>query len=166
MTANWYRIIRLVLWFVAVGIALFPAMLEWLDETAIDELLLRDVIFVVIPASALGLSTVLDYLCMNYIVVGGTKFALSVLAIIFNICGMFTGLVGFLEIPNDDALVTSRQLVTFSVLILLALLISLITEFLVSADNHRCHAIRRDHGLEPTRAGTSSIPAGAGGAQA
>jgi hypothetical protein len=148
VTANWYRVIRLTLWAIAVVIALFPAILESFAATALDESLLREVIFVVIPASALGLSTVLDYLCMNYQELNGTKFALSVISILLNMCGMFSGLVGFLVLPHDAVAVTQRQLVTFSILILLALLISLITEYLVSADNHRCHSIQRERARE------------------
>jgi hypothetical protein len=111
--------------------------------TELDESLLRDFIFVVIPASSLGLSAVLDYLCMNYKELSGTKFAISVLSILFNIFGMFSGLIGFLVIPNDNIPVTIRQLVTFAILILAAILISLVTEFLVSADHHRCHGALR-----------------------
>jgi hypothetical protein len=143
LSAGWYRIIRLTLWAAAVTIALLPGILKAMDATRFDVPLLKDFIFVVIPASALGLSTVLDYLCMNYQYLSGTSFALSVLSILFNIFGMMSGLIGFLVLPSGDVSVTSRQLWTFSILIFLALLISVITEFLVSADNHRCHSIRR-----------------------
>jgi hypothetical protein len=155
LTAGWYRAIRLILWAFAVGIASFPAIIGAFDTVAFTESLLRDIIFIVIPASALGLSSVVDYLCMNYQVLGGTQFALAMGAILFNILGMFSGLVGFLEIPNSFHVVTTRELVTFSVLICLSILISIITEYLVSADNHRCHtqhreAQNREPHLEPS----------------
>jgi len=94
LTAGWYRTIRLSLWLAAVVIALLPAIFKAMDSAVLDVQLLRDFIFVVIPASALGLSGVLDYLCMNYQVLSGSKFALSILSIIFNIFGMMSGACG------------------------------------------------------------------------
>lgn len=149
LTAAWYRTIRLSLWFVALIIALFPAILEGIHATVFDNTLLRDVLFIVIPTSALGLSTVLDYLCMNFRVISGTSLALSILAIIFNMLGLTSGLVGFLVVPKDDVAATNAELWTFSILIFLALLMSFVTETLVSTDNHRCHALRREPPLEP-----------------
>jgi len=116
LTAGWYRTIRLSLWLAAVVIALLPAIFKAMDSAVLDVQLLRDFIFVVIPASALGLSGVLDYLCMNYQVLSGSKFALSILSIIFNIFGMMSGLVGFLVLPSGNLPATQRQLWTFSVL--------------------------------------------------
>lgn len=139
VSAFWYRIIRLALWLIAVIVAIFPALLESLRATALDHTLAREFMFVVIPASALALSTVLDYLCMHYRIINGTSFALSMLAIILNVFAMASGLVGFLVIAKDQLTVSKSELWTFSTLILLALLVSLATEMLVSTGNHRCH---------------------------
>jgi hypothetical protein len=144
LTAGWYRTIRLVLWAIAVIVAAVPAMLEYLEGAIFNNTLFRDFLFIIIPAAALGLSTVLDYLCMNYQVLNGTKFALAVLSIIFNTLALASGLVAFLEIPKDTLMVTHPKFWTFSILICYALSISIITEFLVSADNHRCHARLRE----------------------
>jgi hypothetical protein len=149
LTAGWYRTIRLVLWCIAVLVAGVPAILEYLDGAIFNNTLFRDFLFVIVPASALGLSTVLDYLCMNYQILNGTKFALSILSVIFNTLALASGLVAFLEIPKDTLLVVHSKLWTFSVLICYALLVSILTEYLVSTDNHRCHARLRELPLEP-----------------
>jgi hypothetical protein len=140
LAVGWYRTIRLVLWVMAMLVAAVPALLEWLEGAAFNNTLFRDVLFVIIPAAALGLSTVLDYLCMRYQMLNGTKFALSVLAIIFSMLALASGLVAFLEIPKDTLAVTVSKFWLFSVLIGYALFVSLLTELLVSADNHQSHA--------------------------
>jgi hypothetical protein len=66
LAIGWYRTIRLVLWAMAMIAASVPAILEWLEGASFNNTLFRDILFVIIPAAALGLSTVLDYLCMNY----------------------------------------------------------------------------------------------------
>lgn len=142
MSSGWYRTIRLALWFVAFLVAASPAFLELMTSDSITNTLLRDFVFVIIPAAALGLSTVLDYLCMNFRVVSGTALALSILAIIFNMLALSSGLVGFLVVPKNDLLATNRELWPFGILVVAALLMSLVTEFFVSTDNHRCHAAR------------------------
>ena len=149
MSAAWYRTIRLSLWCVALIIALLPALLESIHATTFDHTLLRDVLFIVVPTSALGLSSVLDYLCMNFRVINGTSLALSILSIIFNTLGLTSGLVGFLVVTKDNVAATNAELWTFSILIFLALLMSFVTETLVSTDNHRCHALKREALLEP-----------------
>jgi hypothetical protein len=58
-----------------------------------------------------------------------------------------SGLVAFLEIPKDTSMVTTSKLLLFSILIGYALFMSLITEILVSGDNHQSHANAREHSL-------------------
>jgi uncharacterized membrane protein YozB (DUF420 family) len=118
--------------------------LELIQGEVFNNTLFRDILFVIIPAAALGLSAVLDYLCINYKDLNGTSFALSMLSIIFNTLALGSGLVAFIVIPKDNVPVASAKLLTFSVIICYALLMSIITEFFVSTDNHRCYvALRR-----------------------
>lgn len=140
MSAAYYLMVRLSLWFVALIAALLPAIIESLGVLSLNNnVLFRDALFVTVPAAALGLSTVLDYLCMGYLRISGTALALSALSIVFNTLSLASGIIGFLVIPHDGKPLTLPALWTFSVLIFLALFVSLVTEIYVSKDHHRCH---------------------------
>jgi hypothetical protein len=138
--ARWYLVIRLTLWFVALIVALFPAFLEALSLVSLNNnSFLRDTMFAIVPAAALALSAILDYICLDFRKISGTALALSVLGIIFNVLALTSGIVGFLVLPKNDLPVTAAGLWTFSILIFSALMMSLLTEIFVSRDHYRLH---------------------------
>ncbi len=141
MSKGWYLLIRLILWVVVVGLALLPTLRaiddhSWnLFKSANDARLFRDLFFAVVPVTALALSTLLDFLCTRYAKLSGTAFALSIIALIFNVAGLATGLVGFVTIAAD-AILGPVPLWTYSALICMAVVCSLATEIGVSY-NHK-----------------------------
>ena len=140
MPARWYLTVRLALWFVALFVAILPAFFHALAVPSFNNSqLFRDALFVTVPAAALGLSTVLDYLCMGFRLISGTAMALAVLGIVFNTLVLLSGVIGFLILPKSEVPLSATSVWTFSVLIVLALMFSLLTEIFVSKDHHRCH---------------------------
>ena len=140
-----YLIVRLALWLSAVMVSVLPVILsDQVDlgltifgnfEIINNAKLFREFYFVVVPVAVLSLSTILDYLCRGFKRLSGTVFALTILALVFNIFTLGSGLVGFMKIPRDSVM-TLNQLRPFSFLILYALIVSVGTEIGI-AFNHR-----------------------------
>jgi hypothetical protein len=130
-----YLVIRLALWVIAVFIALIP-VIKSID--CISDLLqgdsFRDLLFVVVPVSALALSTTIDYLCVGFPNLTATQFFNCVCSTILNVIGLVTGLSGFLSI--HDGPMTKLALVTYSALIAVSVISSLVTEVVVSLHHH------------------------------
>jgi hypothetical protein len=129
---------------VALAAASIPAILESINAPALNhDIFIRNLLFVIVPAAALGLSTVLDYLCLGYNLISGTALAAAVLGIVANTLALASGIIGFLIIPHNNAPLTATALWIFSIQICLALFFSLLTEIYVSKDHHRCHVSAR-----------------------
>lgn len=142
-----YCLVRLVLWLVAVGIALFPtarsvgihAILDWefLSHANRDGAF-RDILFAIVPAAALSLATTLDFICSGK----AASLALPILGVIGGILILVSGFVGFLVIPNDTPL-EPDLFVLYSKMIMLGLSVSLVTELWVSVSMEK-HRIQLD----------------------
>ena len=91
---GYYIAIRVLLWLVAVIVALFPTLMSAPESFSFNIVgslgalntagLFRDLFFIIIPAAALALSTLIDYLCMCRMKMSGAAFALSIIALIVN----------------------------------------------------------------------------------
>jgi hypothetical protein len=68
--------------------------------------------------------------------------SLSILSIIFNTMSLMSGVVGFLVVPNNELPPQPRQLWTFSILIVFALLMSVVTEFFASGAATKAVTVR------------------------
>lgn len=130
-----YLIVRLALWVSAVGIAAIPALsapgymvFGYGSELALinSAHAFRDAVFVLVPAGAIALSSLFDFLFRVERVQRMTMF-LCVIGLIVNIAVLISGLVGFIKLPEQ----TEASQVTFWVyswLIGLGLAVSLLTE--------------------------------------
>jgi uncharacterized membrane protein len=95
----------------------------------------RDLLFALVPAASISLSTTIEYLCSHR---DRGVSLLTVIGLILNILILLSGFVGFLVIPDDQAL--GRDLFAlYSKLIILGLVISLVSELWtsVSGENLR-----------------------------
>lgn len=135
LTKKQYLAIRLALWFIAVVIAAIPSMK---GTDSFHELLegesFRDLLFIVVPVSALGLSSTFDYLFTAFPDLTGNEFFNSFWAILINGGGIITGLVGFISI--QDGPLTPGQLWTYSALTAFAIFAGFVTE-VIATMNHR-----------------------------
>ncbi|HXD44241.1 MAG TPA: hypothetical protein VN655_03825 [Pseudolabrys sp.] len=140
-----YALIRLILWSGAVGIALFPTVQVTGLYTILHSMALfapinkighlRDLFFLVVPASAVSLSTTIDYLCAKH----ETDSALGALiALILNFLVLVSGFVGFLVLPGNTV-VPGDTISLYSEAIVVGLVVSLSTELWLSgaAEKHR-----------------------------
>lgn len=135
LTGRQYLTIRLALWGIAVFIAMLPALMgidSWHELWDADAY--RDVLFVVVPVSALALSTTFDYLCVGYPDLSASAFFNSIGGIILNGIGLTTGLTGFVSIKEGT--MTLFAFWTYSALICFAVFVSLATEVIVSRNHH------------------------------
>jgi len=130
-----YLIIRLALWAIAVFIALLPTIMT-VDDLGMlrDAGAFRNLLFVTVPVSALGLAATFDYLCTGYPSLGASAFFNSIGSLILNGVGLTTGLAGFVNIRQGP--LSKGQLWTYSILICVAVITSLVTEIAISL-NHR-----------------------------
>ena len=140
-----YGFIRLLLWSAGVGIALFPTLqttrlipswhLLGTMESVNAAGHFRDLFFVIVPASAVSLSTTLDFLCVR--LRGEINALLAVIALILNIIILLSGFVGFLLIPPGTGYLSADVFSISSWLILVGLIISLVTELWISVSAER-----------------------------
>lgn len=130
-----YCILRLVLWLAAVTIAAIPAhsaaggMRLWIfNDLAFinDAKAFRDGVFVIVPAAALALSTIVDFFAsdVNH---SGTTRGLALLGLLLNVIALTCGLALFLVIPAHTE-VEAAKFGTYSWIIVLSLVVSLATE--------------------------------------
>jgi hypothetical protein len=124
-----------MLWFIAVFIALLPTLLGKINsESFRDAEVFRDLLFVTVPVSALGLAATFDYLCVGFPNLSAGAFFNSIGSIFLNGGGLTTGLAGFLNIRQG--VMSNGQLWTYSILICAAVLVSLTTEISISLNHH------------------------------
>jgi hypothetical protein len=96
-----YLVIRLALWLISVIIALLPALYEfrgW-QEMSLGENF-SDLLFVVVPVSALALSTTIDYLCVGFPDLSTNEFFNSLCSLLLNSIGLISALTGFVSIEK------------------------------------------------------------------
>lgn len=130
-----YLVIRLALWAIAVFIALLPFVMGRKHESWHNAEEFRDLLFVVVPVSALGLAATFDYLCVGFPdYLTARSFFNSIGSIFLNGIGLTTGLAGFLNIR--DGVLSGGQFWTYSTLICAAIVTSLVTEVVVSLNHH------------------------------
>jgi hypothetical protein len=150
MHTLFYVLIRAFLWFIAVAIAIFPTLSAAPDAASMDPFVMfstlnnvgafRDVLFVIIPAAALAISTLIDYLCMCRTQMSGTAFGLSLIGVLMNITALVAGFVGFLYIEDKPHVpVNARFLLTYSWIICIAIGVGIITELAVSWSHGQIH---------------------------
>ena len=145
LSARQYLAIRLLLWAIAVFIAMLPSIMgndSFSDFMQADSF--RELLFVVVPVSALALSTTFDYLCIGFPKLSARAFFFSLGSILLNGIGLTTGLAGFLNVRSG--VLSHSQLWTYSVLICVAVASSLLTEVLVSLNNHTLAVALTEHG--------------------
>ena len=141
-----YLVIRLVLWVIAVVIAALPAMYEFHDMTQLSKgEFFSDLLFVVVPVSALALSTTFDYLCVGFPNLNASEFFNSILSLILNSLGLVTALTGFVSIETGQ--MTGRSILVYSIIIGISVVSGLVTECVVTW-NH--HGFRANSGGPPT----------------
>jgi hypothetical protein len=137
-----YLLIRATLWTTGVGIALFPALQAAHSWPSINPFVtadvvnasghFRDLFYVIVPAAALSISTVLEALCTVSKRVSEITQATVILALIVNILIMVSGLVGFMLIEPGKLAKETASFSAGSWAIAVGLTVSLITEISVS----------------------------------
>jgi len=140
MWVTLYGLIRLLLWGAGVGIALFPTLQavhflpSWHFAGTMDYVnaqgRFRDLFFVIVPASAVSLSTTVDYLCArprNEI-----NALLAVISLILNVVILLSGFVGFALIPEKHVPLAADIYILCSWIIICGLVVSLTTELWIS----------------------------------
>lgn len=150
MATAFYLLIRSILWLAGVGIAFFPTLqtvhvIDATSATAIAEAInstghFRDMFFVIVPASALSLSTVSEFLCSlgSHRASELTRMAV-ILAFIVNVIILVSGFVAFFLIPPHDHPLDAASFSLWYRVIWIGLLLSYLTETAVSwaHKNHR-----------------------------
>jgi len=143
----WYLCIRIVLWLVGVGIALFPTLhtvgISGLSLNPYQEALAvnqtgqyRDLVFVIVVVSVLGISVIIDFLFVHFAQANQALKAAVIFLMIGNILALGSGLVCFLGLPPHSPVVDLNWLQLNYMLILVASAIGLVTEVTISAANH------------------------------
>lgn len=142
-----YVIIRLLLWGAGVIIALFPTLQElhfipsWHFIGAMDVINrgghFRDLFFVIVPASAVSLSSTFDFLCAKPR--GEITLLMLVIALILNVVVLLSGFLGFVLIPPTAGPLKPDEFSLYSWLITIGLMLSLITELWSSGASHAGH---------------------------
>lgn len=137
MNAFFYLVIRVSLWLGAFLVSVLPVLINddvdlHLSPVATLEAInhakvFRELYFVIVPVSVLSLSTIVDYWCREQKHISGSVFALTIMAMFFNVLSLGAGLVGFVKIPHVTPL-ASNPLLAYSILIAYALVVSLGTE--------------------------------------
>lgn len=143
LTRKQYLTIRLALWAIAVFIALLPAIMLVSDKglSILRQAdFFRNLVFVVVPVSALGLASTFDYMCIGFPTMSAGAFFNSLGAILLNGIGLTTGLAGFLNIR--EGLLSLNQLWTYSILICVAVVASLVTESAIALNHHGFSYVR------------------------
>ena len=137
----WYGIVRLFLWSAAVFLALFPTISNL--DTILDRYFLwqinqnghfRDLFFLLAPASALALATILDFIWDD----NTSKAAriAAIVALLANLAVLLSGFVGFLRVP-DDTVLPDGDFATDWKLIVAGLIITLVSELWISVASER-----------------------------
>jgi hypothetical protein len=147
-----YVFARLLLWFIAVIIALFPTVMSSKQEFVFDfygELirinedgLFRDLFFALVPTSAIAISTLLDYMIMCHKKISGSVQTLSVIGLIVNVAALASGLSGFLNIERDEVL-ADHKFHLFTWILCLSIGVSLISELTVSCGHGSVHLVEK-----------------------
>lgn len=142
-----YCFLRLLLWTAGVAIALFPTLqiAPHLSSWGISSVFaavnsdghFRDLFFVIVPASAVSLSTTLDYLCGSLSHGSEVTGLLVIVVLVINVLVLLSGFVGFLLIPVGHTALDPDALSSYSGLITVGLVLSLITELWVSGAGER-----------------------------
>lgn len=148
MGVFFYLTIRISLWLGAVLVSGLPVLLNDDVDVSLSPLttiesinaakVFKELYFVIVPVSVLSLSTIVDYWCRRYRELSGSLFALTILALFFNILSLGAGLVGFVKITNTIPL-ASKALWTYSLFVLYALIVSLGTEIGVAFTHSNRH---------------------------
>lgn len=143
----WYMIIRVVLWLVGVGIALFPTLnTVGISGLSVDPYKsavavnltgqFRDFVFVIVIVSVLGISVIIDFLFVKFSNVNQALKAIVIILMIGNILALGSGLVCFLGLPSHSPVGDLNWLNTNYYLILTALTIGFLTEIVISIANY------------------------------
>jgi hypothetical protein len=151
-----YLVIRLALWLISVIIALLPALYEfqgW-QEMSLGENF-SDLLFVVVPVSALALSTTIDYLCVGFPDLSTNEFFNSLCSLLLNSIGLISALTGFVSIENGP--MTARQIYIYSALIGISVVAGLVTECVVTWNHHGFRSKSAVAGAAPA-APPSAVP--------
>lgn len=93
----------------------------------------RDLFFVIVPASAVSLSTTFDFLCKPR---GNITLLLLVIALILNVVVLLSGFLGFVLIPPSAGPLAPDEFSLYSWLITVGLMLSLVTELWASGASH------------------------------
>ena len=141
-----YCFLRLLLWSSGVAIALFPT-LQVASHVQFNSIFaslnadghLRDLFFVIVPASAVSLSTTFDYLCgiLARRDSSDTTGLVVVVVLVINVLVLVSGLIGFLLIPVGPTVLSPDLLWSCSFAITMGLALSLVTELWVSGAGER-----------------------------
>lgn len=144
-----YLAVRLFLWTVAVVIAAIPALYEFKDWNQItDGEAFSDVLFIVVPVSALALSTTFDYLCVGFPDLSANEFFNGIFSIFLNSIGLIAALTGFVSL--DKGPMSGRAITIYTAVIGISVVSSFVTECVVTW-NH--------HGFRPTVPAPGAVPA-------
>lgn len=142
-----YLVVRLLLWIAGVFIALFPtlhaagtdAIFPSPFETAQainDHELFRDLIFVVVVVSVLGISAIIDFMHVKYSKANQILRTFIIIVLIGNIITLGSGLVAFMNLPPHGKIVNLQWLWIEYMLIWFAVIIGLATEVVTACANH------------------------------
>jgi hypothetical protein len=139
-----YSVIRMLLWGAGVIIALFPTLQaihlipSWHFGGVMEVINraghFRDLFFVIVPASAVSLSTTVDFLCSKPR--GEITGLMAVIALVLNVVVLLSGFVGFLLIPPTAGPLSPDEFSAYSSMISIGLILSLVTELWTSGAAH------------------------------
>ena len=148
-----YLVIRLALWVIAVVIAALPALYEFHDfQQLTNGENFSDLLFVVVPVSALALSTTIDYLCVGFPNLSTNEFFNSLCSLLLNSIGLVAALTGFVSIEAGP--MTGKSIAIYSVVIGITVVAGFVTECVVTWNHHgfraRTAAAAAASGLSPS----------------
>jgi cytochrome c oxidase subunit IV len=96
----------------------------------------RDLVFVIVVVSVLGISVILDFLYVHFSEAHGALRWSVILLMIGNILALGSGLVCFIGLKPNVTVTDWRWLEINYILILGAVVIGLLTEIVISSANH------------------------------
>jgi hypothetical protein len=141
-----YGALRFALWLAVVAIALFPTIYRIKGEIHVADALtvinaqanFRDLLFAIVPAVALPISTTADFLCVNRD--SEVEKISAVAAVLANVFFLAAGFVGFLTISPDTAL-PPAQFASYSWVLVIGMTVSGVTEVWISVASKRQHRL-------------------------
>ena len=141
MDGGSYIILRVALWAIGIAAAAFPTLFSigymdlspWeIAKAANAHHVFRDLFYLIVIASVLAVSNLINFIASKYKTSHAFLCALSLFGLLFFMIALAIGFVGFTDVPIDGT-VSANTLGKWTWAIVLTLIVSLIVEVTMAA---------------------------------